>query len=211
MKNPFFLLISALVAASAIGAPTFHAEGGASYFVIRDARLEPAPDPLAVDEPRKVAPFVGVTYDMTDQIAFRFSYHYLSDVRTTVVFGSPPGSPPSPLPIIIWGHYEDDVHLVTVAPEFKWRIGPTVTFSIAPQVNWVASRGVVSYSTTNPLVLLLAPRERDDEGLTLGGSARIRWALGSRAAISLGYQYVDLDPSFGRKAHAFTGGLQWSF
>jgi hypothetical protein len=70
---------------------------------------------------------------------------------------------------------------------------------------------VVSYSTTNPAVLLIGPRKRNDDGFTLGGSVRFLWSFSPRLAISLGYQYVDLDPSFDREAQVFSGGMQWKF
>jgi hypothetical protein len=211
MKIVFFPLLGILLTALALGASAIQPEVGASYFELHNARFEPAPTPLSVDEPSKGAPFIAVTHDFTDRFGFRLSYHHVNNLRATAQFGSPPGSPPSPLAVVVWGHYHDDVHLLSAAPEFKWSFSPKLTFAIAPQLSWVASRGVVSYSTTNALIQLIGPRKRHQDGFTLGGSARFLWSLGHRSAVSVGYQYVDLNPSFDREAHVFSGGVRWRF
>jgi hypothetical protein len=189
-------------------ASPLQAEAGVSYFVLRHTRFESGATAFRVDEPHNAAPFVALTRDVSDTWDVKLSYRYLNNVRTTVQFGSPPGSM---LPVVVWGHYDDDVHMLTAAPEFKWRVASQLTFAIAPEVNWVASRGVVSYSTNNATVLLVGPRRRNDDGFTLGASARWLWTTGSRWAMMLGYEYVDLDPSFDREAHVFSGGVQWRF
>lgn len=209
MKNRPFLAFSLALAASAGAAPTIQVELGASHFWLRDTHGEDNAAPLSIDEPTKTAPFIAATYAFNDRFGLRLAYHYLDDVHTSAEFGHIPGEVVPQ--VVVWGHFRDDVHVLSLAPEFNGSLAPRLKFAIAPQVNWVASRGVVSYSTNDPLVLLIGPRDRDDDGFTFGGSARVIWSLGERAAVSLGYQYIDLDPSFDRTAHVLSGGLLWGF
>lgn len=204
-------LFSAVLLCPLLRAASVVPEVGASYYFLRGARLEGTATPLSTDEPGKLAPFVAGTFAFNERVALRFSYSYLDNARTTVVFPGPPGSPPSLLPIVIWGHYRDDVHIVSLAPEFSWALRPGLAFAVAPHVNWVASRGVVSFSTNGATILLVGPRARNDDGFTLAGAARLRWDLGARAALTLGYEYTDLAPSFGRRAHVASAGLRWKF
>jgi hypothetical protein len=206
-----FCLCAALVT-PLVAAPKFHAEVGASAFLLRQrGALEPGPAPLTVDSPTKFSPFVAGTFAFWERFGLRLSYHHLNDVETTAEFGSPPGIPPSPLPIVVWGHYRDDVHLFSLMPEYTWNLARGLKLGIAPQLNWVASEGVIRYSTNNALILLMAPRQRDDHGFTLGGGARLLWALGARATLSLGYHHSDLGPSFHRRAHVLSAGFAWKF
>ena len=207
--SPFLsllLLLSAL-AAPVIASPTIEPEAGVSYFVLRHTQIQPGAV-TSVDEPTATVPFVAVTGGFTDHFGLRLSYHYLRNVDTVTRYNVPPGSL---LQILVWGHYEDDVHLFSAAPEFKWSLAPRVMFAIAPEVNWVASKGMISYSTNGAALTLVAPQTRNDHGFTLGGSTRLVWSLGRHAAVALGYQYVDLDPSFGRVGHVFSGSVQWEF
>jgi hypothetical protein len=201
-------LLLLLLAAPLARALPLVPEVGVSYFWLRDARIASSSPVLAVDEPGRAAPYVALTYGVNARLGLRLSYHHIDDARTTSVLGSPPGAL---LPIVVWEHLRDDIHVASLAPEFTWPLGPTTLFAVAPQLNWVGSKGVVSYSTDNPLVLLIGPTSRRDDGFTVGGSIRFRQALGTRAALSLGYQFVDLDPSFDRRAHVLTGGVSWRF
>lgn len=205
------LLLCLTLALPCLRAAEILPEIGASFFLLDGGNLDGSPRPVSVDEPGEIAPFIALTYGLTDRIGLRFSYQYLNNVRTTAMFSSPPPGGPVTIPIVVWGHYVDDVHLLTLAPEFKWPVSPKMTLSVAPQLHWVASRGVVSYSTTNALIQLVAPRGRHADGFTAGGAARLGWTLGPRAAVSVAYQYCDLDPSFDREAHVFSGGFQWRF
>jgi hypothetical protein len=155
-----------------------------------------------------MVPFVAGTIGFTEHLGLRLSYTYLRGVETTTEFGLPIGAL---LAINVQGHYRDDINLASAAPEFTWNLGAKLALAVAPQVNWVRSRGVVSFSTNNPAVLLVAPRSRNDDGFTFGGSARLVYSFGARAAVAVGYQYVDLEPSFGRTANVFSGGVQWKF
>jgi hypothetical protein len=90
MRVLFFIPLGVFLAASVAMSAAVQAEAGISHFLIRDGRLEQAPDPLSVDQPSEFAPFVAATVDLTSHIGLRFSYHYVNDVRTTAAFGSPP-------------------------------------------------------------------------------------------------------------------------
>ena len=205
------ILLGAISATSATASSAIQPEIGVSYFVLRSTKLEPSPAALSVDEPTKFAPFVAVKCDATPWLGLRLSYHFLNDLHTIANNAVPTGLPLSTLPVTVENHYQDDVHLVSVAPEFTWSVAPQWTVAIAPQVNWVSSRGTISYSTNSPLLSLVAPRARNDDGFTLGGGGWVRWSPGARTTLSLGYHYLDLEPSFGREAHSFSGGVSWKF
>ena len=211
MRIPSLLLLLCAATVPARGVPAFVAEAGASHFEFRGGSLDGSIGALAVDEPARVAPYLAFAREFSDRFGLRLSYHFLDNVRTTAVFGGPPGVPPSPLPVVVWGHYLDDVHLLTLSPEFKWRLAPKMSFSFAPQLNWIASRGLVRYSSDSAFILLVGPQRRNDDGFTPGGATRLTWSLGPRAALTLGYQYSDLEPSFDREAHVFSGGFAWRF
>jgi hypothetical protein len=36
-------------------------------------------------------------------------------------------------------------------------------------------------------------------------------SLGGRSALALGYEFLDLEPSFNREAQVLTGALSWRF
>ena len=156
-------------------------------------------------------PSSAAAYAWTEQFALRLSYQFLNHVEATAQFGSPPGSPPSPLPVVVSGHYQDDIHVVGLAPEFRLAVASAFTLALAPQLNWVGSRGTVGYSSPSALILFAPPRERNADGFTFGGSIRLLWSLGGRASLTLAYQYLDLEPSFGRETHVFSGALRWNF
>ncbi|HYP17494.1 MAG TPA: outer membrane beta-barrel protein [Opitutus sp.] len=203
-------LFSALIAATAFADSKAYVETGASYIALRDARFESRPDPLHVDGGRsKVAPFIAAGYSFTERLGLRLSYHFLDDIRASAEFPHSPGHGDVHLPVVVWGHYRDDVHLVGLAPELRWARGDKLTFTFSPGLNWVASRGHVSYGTVETVPM--TGRKQSDEGFTLGGSVGLVWALAERSAVSLNYQYTDLDPSFGREAHLLTGGVRFSF
>lgn len=172
---------------------------------------EAAPAPLAQEQPGKWAPFLAAHIPLTDRFGLRFACDYLDDARTTATYGSPPGHPPSPLAVVVTGHYRDDVQIFSVAPEWRWQPSPDFGLALAPQLNWVVSRGIVGYSSTDALILLIAPQPRREQAFTAGAGARVDWAIGARGALSLGYRYVDLAPSFERKAHALSAGVTWKF
>jgi hypothetical protein len=206
---PFLVgIIFALPAAAAQGITL---EAGMSYFMLRHEQLEFSPAPLTVDQPDRLAPFVGLRTALTDRFGLRASYQFVNNVRATAQFGYPPGNPSSPLPIIVWGHYDDDLHIFSLAPEITWLVAPRLNVALSPQLNWVKSRGLVRYSTDNALILLQAPRERSDDGFTWGGAARFDWAFSAKSGLFATYQLIDLEPSFERQAHVISAGMSWKF
>jgi hypothetical protein len=210
---PKVALIAAGVCALAtqLRSAVIEIEAGPSYFFFEGARPEVAPDPLQFDAPDKGGFFVAATYAFTERIGARVAYHQVNNTRIAAQYGSPPGSPPSPLTVVVWGHYRDDIHLITAGPEFKWRPYPRLLLAAGPQVNWIASRGTASYGSETALILFAGPRARNDEGFTWGGAARVAWAVGARTAITAGYQFVDLEPSFHRRAQVMSAGVSWRF
>jgi hypothetical protein len=193
---------------AAARASALEPEAGVSVFALRHTRAEGGTHVLARDEPTRLAPYVAARHAFNERFALRLSYQFVGHAESVTEYGSPPGSP---LAVVVWGHYRDDIHVVSAAPELAWALSRELSLSLAPQVNWVASRGVVSYATTNATVLLVGPRTRREEGFTLGGALRASWSFTRRAALSAGYEYLDLDPSFGRQAHVFSGGVRWKF
>lgn len=209
--NLRFILLGLALSVSAWAQSPIKLEAGVSHFFIRQGNPESGQAPLAIDDPDKTAPFIAASMDLSDLFTLRLSYRYVSDLHTVATYGSPPSAPPPNTPVVVWGHYEDDLHLISFAPEFKWTLSPGWTWAIGPQVNWVASRGRISYSTTDPTVQLVAARGRNDDGFTLGGTTRVSYDLGERSALSLEYQFVDLEPSFNRESHILTASFQWKF
>ncbi len=209
----FALLLAAPVLAAEA---KVEADVGVSYFGLRGARFEAHPAPFFVDEGSKAAPFVAAGYAFSERFAVRASYHYLHDVKATAGYGHPPGVPGQVvLPVVVYGHYEDDVHLVGLAPELRWAPARKVVITVAPVLNWVASRGVARYSfvRTDPLALVAPiPDQRHDEaGFTFGGTIGAAWTIGERSALLLSYRYTDLDPSWDREAHILSGALRLKF
>ena len=210
--KPFFRVVLGLVTfLPAIHASPFHVEAGASYFMFNGTNLESRANLNSVDEPKNRAPFVGVQYDLGQGFGVRFSYQWVNEVWTTAEYGPTANFSPSPFPSLVWGYYHDDIDVISVSPEFALALTPRLSVGIAPQINWVRSRGWIHYSSMSPVLLLVAPQAWRDDGFTVGGSTRLQWIFASRAAASVSYQFTDLKPSFGRKAHVLTGSLQWRF
>jgi opacity protein-like surface antigen len=214
MKTFALSLLALLLSSSAFADAKLYAEAGLSHVVLRDARYEAYPSPLAVSEDRRqAAPFIAAGYSFNPLLGLRLSYHFIDDLSATTQFPHPPGPPGQPvIALVTWGHYRDDVHLLSLAPELKWPATGKLTFILAPALNWVASRGEVSYSFTGgiPFVPVL-PRGHRDSAFTFGGSVGAAWSVSTHVALSIAYQYADLEPSFERTAHVFSGALRWNF
>lgn len=212
MKIITLSLLAASAAATALAQPKFYAEAGLSYFALRSAQFEAAPAPLRVNEGSRAAPFIAAGYSFTERFGLRLSYHYVHDITATAAFPRQPGDPEEvELPVVVYGQYKDDVHLVGLAPEFRWSLAPAWQLTISPVLNWVESRGEVRYSSSVPTFAAIPDRRVHDDGFTFGGSIGLEWTIAERAALSLSYQYTDLDPSFDREAHIFSGGVRWKF
>jgi hypothetical protein len=201
------LLVLGLIAAAPAGA-VIGFEAGYSHFAFRDSDPEPGIGTRTADESSRGAPFIAGSMTLTNRIGLRLSYHYIDDIRTTADLILPPDWPAT---ISVRGDYRDNVHLVTLAPEYGWSPRPRLLLAISPQLHWVNSRGHVSYSTNSPEVVLPDPERRNRHGFTLGISGRIGLTLSERSAAFAGYGFSDLDPSFGRQAHVFSGGFSYAF
>ncbi len=217
MKNTMrylkLALLSGVAAATAAAQPVgFYAELGASYLSLHGERFERSPEPLqTLGGKAKTAPFVTAGYRLDEGLSVRLSYHAIGDIEAAAKFGSPPNQGgPVNTPVVVWGRYEDEVHLLTLAPEFSWPRGKW-TFRLAPEVNWVSSRGRASYTMSDPTIAAIPPRTHSENGFTLGGALAVSYAIAERTSVSLTYHYTDLDPSFDREAHVFSAGVRWGF
>jgi hypothetical protein len=170
------LLRSMLVAFSTLAtalAGEFRGDVGGSWFIIRGTNANPATNLVRQSEPTVFAPTVGGTLAFSDAFGLRLSYQYLRGVGSTAEYAGPTGSTP---PNTVWGHFRDDVHIFSAAPEFNWSLLPQLKATLAPQLNFVSRRGSVSYSTNSPLILLVGPRSVSDRGVTLGLGGRLGWS-----------------------------------
>jgi hypothetical protein len=201
------VLALGLMAAAPAGA-VIGLEAGYSHFKFRDSDPERDIGTRMVDEPSRGAPFIAGSMTLTERIGLRLSYHYIDDIRSTAELRLPEDWPAT---VSVHGAYRDNVHLVTFAPEYGWSPRPGLLLAISPQLHWVNSRGHVSYSTNWPDLVLPDPERRNRHGFTLGISGRIGVTLSERSAAFVGYGFSDLEPSFGRQAHVFSGGFSFAF
>lgn len=213
---PTFFLFAG---ATALAAPGAFTEIGLSHFALDGARFEKHPTPVAVwDETSKLAPFVAAGYSFTDGFGLKLSYHYVADISSAAKYNSFPTDGDVQLPVVTMAYYEDDLHVVGLSPEFKFKVGNAVTLAFAPVLNWVANQGRAIYShgvinvapdPSNPQVVVR--RSRDDDGFTVGGSIALLFSLSERSALSFSYQYANLEPSYDREGHILTGAWRWTF
>ena len=215
MKTLTLSLVAGLLAvsdASAIEQSSFYAEAGVSYLALREARFERTMDPLRTSGGRsEAAPFIAGGVSFSEHFGLRLSYHYVDEIDAVAEFPSPPWGGPVTTPVVTWGYYEDEVHLVGLAPELRWAAGPKLRFTLAPTLNWVTSRGEVWYAAPNATILPGPARRYGKEDFTFGGSVGLVWTLTDQAAVSVGYQYANLKPSFDRTAHIVSGAFRWNF
>lgn len=214
MKILSLSLVAGLLAVShttAVAQPSFYAEAGVSYLALRDARFERTMNPLRTWGGRsEAAPFIAGGMSFSEHFGVRLSYHYVDEIDAVAELPSMPGGPVT-TPVVTWGHYRDEVHLVGLSPELRWAAGSKLRFTLAPTLNWVASRGDVWYAAPNVTMLPGPARRHSKEDFTFGGSVGLTWPLTDRAAVSVGYQYANLEPSFGRTAHIVSGAFRWNF
>lgn len=206
---------TAALSATVVAKAQFYVEAGVSFVGLADGRFERTPDAFFSDDGEEAAPFIAGGYSFSERFGMRASYHYIGDIKASAGYGHPPGMPDPVLPVVVYGHYKDDVHLVGLAPELRWAATEKLKLTFSPMLNWVASRGVARYAYgATPPTTLLAPipnRRHRDEGLTFGASIGMAWMIGERSTLSLSYQYTDLEPSWDRVAHLVSGALRWNF
>jgi opacity protein-like surface antigen len=203
-----FCALSAFTAAYAQS--KFYAEGGVSYFDLRGASFADSAaskvTAVHVDD-SAWAPFIAAGYSFSEHIGLRLSYQYVSDVRSEVdrTYTAGSGS------YVVNARYSDDLHVVALAPEFKWTISPKLTLSLSPELNWIAMREDMRLHTDAPSITVVPRSSRTEDEFTFGASAGVSWAINERSALTLAYKYVDLKPSWDRTANVVSAGLRWNF
>ncbi len=212
MKHLLSLSTALLLASTAAAESKIFAEAGVSYFALRGADFD-GPNVLSASGGRnEVAPFVAAGYRFTETFALRLSYHHVNEIASTVQYGYPPATGGDVnIPMVVWGEHRDRVHVVGLAPELRWTLGDRLSATVSPALNWVASSGGVRYWTNSPAITIIPWRPHDDDALTFGGSLGLAYSLSERTGLSIAYQYADLDPSWGREAHIFSGALRLNF
>lgn len=211
MKLPLTFLLTLAVAAPVVAQPRFYAEAGVSYLAVEGTT---SPDvhislPLLARDHDKTAwsPFIAAGWNLSDHFGLRTAYRYVDGLNVQEAFAIQDGTGTYHLTT----RYSDDLHVVTLAPEFRWRAGHAAVITLSPELNWVHLRESVHTWTNAPAVDPAPPRTRSDEDFSLGGSAAVVWALTARWSLPLRYSYLDLDPSWNRRAHAVSAGLAWQF
>jgi opacity protein-like surface antigen len=201
-------VLSAVTAANAQS--KFYAEAGVSYFDLQGATFADSAasnvTAVGVDD-SAWAPFIAAGYSFSEHIGLRFTYQYVNDVRSEVnrTYAAGSGS------YVVNARYSDDLHVLALAPEFKWIISPKLTLSLSPELNWVAMREDMRLHTDAPSITVVPRSSRSEEEFTFGASAGLAWAINERSALTLAYKYVDLKPSWDRTANVVSAGLRWKF
>lgn len=204
------LLVALAVAVPTFAQSNYFAEAGVGYAGLSGARFPTGQIlPLAdVDaDDGAWAPYLAAGYDFSERFALRASYTYLDGADATVTYRGNEGS----TQYFLTNRYEGRGHLLSLAPEFKWRVTPAVVFSVAPELNWLYLRESIATDTNMPHILVMADRVRSEEDLSLGGTASLQWAWSPAWTLAVRYRFVDLDPSWNRKAHVLSGGVIWRF
>lgn len=204
------ILALAAGATAVVAQPKFHVEAGASYLALREANFASNPSyPVAVvrNDRSAWAPYLAGGFSLTDWLGLRLSYHYVDGIESEVnrTF---PGDPSA---YVINHRYSEDIHLLGLAPEFKWQASSALTLFVSPELNWVVVREDARAWTNAPAVTIIPRTTRTEKDFTFGASAGGTWALSESWAVTLAYKYVDLNPSWDRRAHVISGGLRWSF
>jgi opacity protein-like surface antigen len=203
-------LLCALSAAAANAQSKLYVEAGVSYFDLQGATFADNTASnvavVGVDD-SAWAPIVAAGYSFTEHIGLRFSYQYVSDIRSAVDRTYPAGEDS----YVVNSLYSDDLHILALAPEFKWILTPKLSFSLSPELNWIAMREDMRSHTDAPSITVIPQTSRTEEEFTFGASAGVSWALDERSALTLAYKYVDLKPSWDRTANVVSAGLRWKF
>jgi hypothetical protein len=164
---------------------------------------------LAGEDKSKFTPFVAVGYSFSDRLGLRLSYHYVSNLNARAKAFSLVGG--DALAENIFYTFKDDVHLLSLSPEFKLPLTDKLVMTFSPELNWVANRGEVLLTTTNPALEVVPRWEHNDQGFTLGASIGLGWAWTERCALEVRYKYADLKPSRGREANIVSSAVRWTF
>ena len=228
MKKICYGLCALLLGTSAFAESKFYTEAGVAYVALRGANyetgIEPslalantvpgAPVPQSIftvlgEDKSTWAPFISAGYTFSERVGVRLAYHFVGNlsasVKSTLLVGGD----------VVLGdvslRFNDEVHVLSLAPEFKWPVTGGLRLTVSPELNWVASRGEVLATTLNPVINVLPRGIRNKQALTLGASVGAIWALSDQCDLAVGYKYSDLKPSWGRAAHMVSGSLRWRF
>ncbi len=231
MKIISYCFCTVLFSTAAFAESRFYTEAGASYVMLMGAHYPSGAPSLASvavyppilewtrshdnkDTP-KWAPFVAVGYSFTDWLGVRLSYQYIANLTARTEWRSrfAPGYETlvGVLAPIFTTTYEEDIHVLSLAPEFRWPVTSAVAVTFSPELNWVASRGEVQESYVTYYTPTVTRRVRNEKEYTLGVSAGAVWSLTKRCDLVFRYKYADLKPSFGREAHILSGAIRLGF
>jgi len=228
MKLNQLLLLPLLLCATVLANAKFYAEAGVGYATVRGGHFQSAallgnpviqviPGPIpptstitAINQDSSTAvPFLAVGYSVSERLGLRLSYQYLGDLSARVDYR-----------VVIGGDallgtyttkFNDDVHIVSLAPEFTWPLAANFSLTLAPQLNWVSSDSELLSSTQSTQLSVIPRLTRQESEFTFGASAACVWHWTETSSVVLRYQYADLKPSWQREAHLVTGAVRWRF
>ena len=228
MKITRLLLLPLLLCSTVLADAKFYAEAGVGYASVRGARFQseafidssvillvpgtvpPTATITSVSQDRSAAsPFLALGYSLSERWSLRLSYRYLGDLSARVDYR-----------VIVGGDtfvgtyttkFNDDVHIVSLAPEFTWPVASHLSLTISPELNWVVNDSEL-LSTTQSSSVIITPRlTRHESKFTFGASAACVWDWTETSSVVLRYQYADLKSSREREAHLVTGAVRWRF
>lgn len=201
-------------ATASFARPTFYVEAGTSHFALGHADLHHpsaglAPVKVTLSETKsRWSPLLAVGAEFNSWFAARLSFQRLNNVTGSVVQEfAPEGSTRQYLAT----RSSEDVSVVTLSPEFRWKLAERLDAFVRADLAWVDSRGDVHVDTNLPHILVIPHTRRDDNEFTAGGSLGLDWHLSDTWSLAGSYQYVDLKPSFGRDAHVLSSALRYRF
>jgi len=160
-----------------------------------------------------MAPFLAVGYSFSDWLEMRLSYQYIGHLtaQTESVTSLIPNAvyPPGVYANTYATHYNDDVHLLSLAPEIEWPVADKLKLMFSPQLNWVLDRSEVQESAA--FYPFGSSTAQTRQKFSLGASVGAMWSCSKRCDLTASYQYADLNPSRGRQANIFSGAVRWRF
>lgn len=224
MKMLRSYVLFAIFCLPAFAESSLNTEAGVSYVFIRKARYETGSITTGVlsEDKSQVAPFVAIGHSFSESVSLRLSYQYIGNLNATTqsVFqiALPPGTNvPNPLIPNFTNQYHDSVHVLGLAPEFKWRLSPKLGLTFSPELNWAADRGTILSTEIHDQPIspftAVAPKQASHtaENFSLGASAGVLWSLSERCSLAFSYRYTELQPSWNRQAHILSAALRWHF
>lgn len=220
------LLITSLFIGSSFAvaaSPGFFLEAGAGYAFLHGADYASSgfiydtgaaqstiTGSQTVDEEDGVGTAVlAAGYTFSERFGVRLSYQNLG--RATTTFTSDVVIANDVIAAAVHSRYSDQVEIVALAPEFRWAPRRNLTLVFTPEANWVRSDAEIAVVTNHPAISVAPRSTRTRDEITLGGGVAGEWSVTAHLALVTRYQYVNLEPSWGRHAQIVTGTLQWRF